>query len=80
MKRGRVARIQFPPRSGTDARQKRRRQQHDFHVVEVPWPRLLGFVILTLLVCVHEVFAPAVAVRITCYILTYESCPHPTHH
>ncbi|MBZ5559831.1 MAG: response regulator [Acidobacteriia bacterium] len=40
------------------ARQKRRRERH-FHRVEVPWLRLLGFAILTALVCLHEVFAPA---------------------
>jgi signal transduction histidine kinase/DNA-binding response OmpR family regulator len=39
------------------ARQKRRRE-HRFHVVEVPGLRLLGFALLTALVCLHEVFAP----------------------
>src|SRR6266699_636071 len=45
------------------AQQKRRRERH-FHVVEVPALRLLGFAIITLLVCLHELLSPPVHWRV----------------
>jgi signal transduction histidine kinase/CheY-like chemotaxis protein len=40
--------------------QQKRERERQFHAVEVPWLRLLGFAILTALVCLHEVFATGV--------------------
>ncbi|HZR25914.1 MAG TPA: ATP-binding protein [Vicinamibacterales bacterium] len=42
-----------------EASAQRRRREHHFHVVEVPQLRLLGFVILTTLVALHELSSPS---------------------
>jgi signal transduction histidine kinase/CheY-like chemotaxis protein len=41
-----------------EAAAQRRRRERQFHTVEVPRLRLVGFAILTALVCLHELFTP----------------------
>jgi signal transduction histidine kinase/ActR/RegA family two-component response regulator len=54
---------------------EKRRREHQFHVVDVPMLRLLGFVFITLLVVLHEAIAPQpdwrLPVRVVAWLFVY---------